>query len=441
MTSEENQTAYLPNAIPIYGAEFTADPHAVYERLRAFGPVAPVEIAPGVAAHLVIGYRAALELLHDTDTWSKDPRPWQATLPADCPILPMMMWRPNPLFSDGAVHDRYRQVIIDTFGMIEPARLRAETAHAADHLIRVFAPAGNADLVTDYARYLPLVLFNRLFGVPAHHQDRLIAPLAGMLEATSPEAATQAGTDFQTYVAELVALKQQRRGHDLISWIIDHPAGLTDEEILHHVVLTLGAGNEPTTNLISNALSRMLSDDRYYHSLTSGALTPFDAVHDVLRTEPPMANYAAHFPRHTVCFNGTWIQAHHLVLVSFAAANTAPDYLPAGPRSDGGAHLAWSAGSHACPVKQPALLIATTAIERLISHLCDLELALPREELPWRPGPFHTALATLPVSFTPVSPHQAGVNPWTPGPSSSTPPEPTSTPKPPASATTAPPSA
>ena len=105
------------------------------------------------------------------------------------------------------------------------------------------------------------------------------------------------------------------------------------------------------------------------------------------------------------------------MLVSYAAANTAPDGLPSSsegnPRTDGGAHLAWSAGPHACPVKQPALLIATTAIERLATQLCDLELTVPREQLEWRPGPFHRALAHLPASFTPLTPDQAGVTPWT----------------------------
>ncbi|MEK8172660.1 hypothetical protein NKH77_36485 [Streptomyces sp. M19] len=187
--------------------------------------MAPVEIAPGVGAYLVIGYRAALDLLHDSRTWSKDPRAWQDTLPPGCPILPMMMWRPNPLFNDGEAHSRYRRVIRDSFGMIEPHRLRAETAHSADQLIREFAAQGTADLVDDYARYLPLKLFNQLFGVPDEHGDRLVRPLGAMMEAKSPQEATRAGAEYHQYITELVALKQRERGPDLTSWYIDHPAG------------------------------------------------------------------------------------------------------------------------------------------------------------------------------------------------------------------------
>lgn len=80
---------------------FAADPHAYYAALRAQGPVGWAELAPGVPAYVVTDRRAALDLLHDPDTWSHDPRPWEATVAADSPILGMMRWRPNALFADG----------------------------------------------------------------------------------------------------------------------------------------------------------------------------------------------------------------------------------------------------------------------------------------------------------------------------------------------------
>ncbi|NUK32234.1 cytochrome P450 [Streptomyces lunaelactis] len=436
-------THYMPDPVPLYGPDYAADPHAVYARLREYGPLAPVEISPGVSAYLVTDHRAALDLLQDPDTWAKDPRRWQTTLPEDCPVLPMMKWRPNALFNDGHVHARYRSVITDSFSLIEPHLLRQQVAHAADLLIREFAATGETDLVTQYARPLPLVLFNALFGMPDHYSPRLVAALAGMFESTGSEKANNADADFEQYVMELVSLKQAQRGHDLTSWFMDHPAGLSLEEVIHQVVLTMAAGHEPTTNLISNSLSRMLSNPDYYSTLSGGALTARDAINDVLRNEPPMANYSAHFPRRNIRFHGTWIHANQLVLVSYHAANTTPDGLPADSvRTDGGAHLAWAAGPHACPVKHPALLIATAAIERLTSHLCDLELTVPRDQLSWRPGPFHRALAHLPARFTPITPDQAGVTPWTSSsPSPSTPPAATSTPKPNTSAPSAPPPA
>ncbi|POX39262.1 cytochrome [Streptomyces sp. Ru73] len=423
------------DVVRLYGPDFAADPHGIYQVLRRQGPVAQVEIAPGVTAMLVTDYRAALELLQDDATWSKDSRPWMPTVPADSPVMPMLAWRPNVFFSDGEAHDRYRQVITDSFALIEPHELRTYVHGAADRLISRFGAEGRVDLISQYARVLPLMIFNRVFGLPDSYSDRLISALADMLEGATPEQAAKANENFTGYIMELVAAKKERRGPDLTSWFMDHPAGLSDEELIHQIVITMGAGHEPTTNLIGNALARMLSDDRYYSTLSGGALTARDAINDVLWNDPPLGNYSAHFPRRDVFFHGTWIRAGQLTMVSYAAANAQFGTTPLEqPRAGGGAHLSWAAGPHACPVRNTALLIATTAIERLTAWLSDIELTVPFEQLEWRVGAFHRALAALPARFTPLTPDQAGATPWDSSPSPSTRPAPTSPARPPASA-------
>ena len=100
-----------PQPLALYGPDFAADPHGHYRRLRTHGPLAPVRIAAGIDALLVTDYQAAVDLLRDTHTFTKDPRAWQATVPADSPVLPMLGYRPTALFSDGDVHARYREAI------------------------------------------------------------------------------------------------------------------------------------------------------------------------------------------------------------------------------------------------------------------------------------------------------------------------------------------
>lgn len=402
----------------LHTEEFAADPYAVYERLRRYGSLAPVEVAPGVDALLVIDYRAALDLLHDPVTWSKDTREWQQTVPADSPLLPLLGWRPNPLHQDGDLHHRYRSAISDSFDRFPPHELRDHVSHSADTLIADFGTAGHAELMGQYARKLPLLLFNRLFGMPDSYGDHLVSAFGRMLEANDPREAAAGNAAYERYVQKLVAAKKERRDADLTSWLLDHPAGLSEEEVLHQVVLTMGIGHESTTNLVGNALARMLTDDRYYGTLSGGALTPRDAIHDVLRNEPPMANFSAHFPKRDVLFHGTRVRRGQLVLVSYAAANAQMGRSAPGEGGGalgpggGGAHLAWAAGPHACPVQGAALLVATTAIERLTAALSDIRLAVDYDELEWRSGPFHRALAELPARFTPIRPDEAGAMPW-----------------------------
>ncbi|MFD9793702.1 cytochrome P450 [Streptomyces sp. NPDC059070] len=386
---------------------FAADPHAYYAALRAQGPVGWAELAPGVPAYVVTDRRAALDLLHDTTTWSHDPRPWESTVAGDSPILGMMRWRPNALFADGDAHLRYRRTLIDAFDLVEPHDLRERVHRAVDILVGRFGPAGQADLVADFARPLMALVFNNLFGLPDSESGRLNDALGQMMEGGARAAHGEA--EYGRYVLELVAAKSARRGDDLTSRLLDHPAGLSPEEVTWQVFLTLGAGHEPTANLVSNALSRILGNPAYYSTLTSGSRPVTDAVAEVLRYETPLSNYGIHFARESLSFHGVWIQAAVPVVISYGAIGHFAEEQSAGRHHPHDAsHLSWSAGNHGCPVKQHTLLIATEAIERLTQWLPDLDPTTPRGRLTWRPGPFHRSLTALPVRFTPRTPDQPG---------------------------------
>ncbi|WP_327113511.1 cytochrome P450 [Streptomyces sp. NBC_01341] len=388
--------------LALYGPGFAADPHGHYRRLRDQGPLARVRIAPDVDALLVVDYQAAVDLLRDTDTFTKDPRAWQAGIPADSPVLPVLGHRPTALFTDGEVHARYRDAINDTLALIEPHLLRAEVTAVARRLITGFAASGSCDLIAEYARRLPLHVFTAAFGVASGATERVVRGIAGMMDSAGNAAA--AYDDLVGVVAGLVAERRSRPRRDLTTYLLQHPAGLDDDEAVRQITLIMSSGHDPTTNLIGNALLRMLGDPGYGRALHGGATTAREAIDDVLWRDPPLANMGAHYPRHDTEFHGVALRAGQLVLVSFAAANTQslPSTSDQAVRSGDGAHLAWSTGPHRCPAKQPALLMAMTAIEELTSQLCDLELAVNPGELVWRPGPFHRAPAHLPVRFTPL---------------------------------------
>ena len=81
--------------VPLYSPEFAADPQAPTAYAERFGSLVPVELVPGIRATLVIGYRTAVQILNDPDHFPADPKMWQRDIPADCPVLPMMRYRPN----------------------------------------------------------------------------------------------------------------------------------------------------------------------------------------------------------------------------------------------------------------------------------------------------------------------------------------------------------
>ncbi|MBC6469531.1 cytochrome P450 [Actinomadura alba] len=383
----------------MYGPEFAADPGRVYSYLRRWGPLAPVELAPGVPATLVVGYDAALQVLRDPATFVKDAREWQKGVPADCPVLPMMMYRPNCRNTDGEVHARLRAAVTDSLARIDLNALRGHVERTADTLISGFRGRGAADLVTEYARALPLMVFNELFGCPPDIGDRLVEGMSGIFDTVDAKKANQV---LRQAVRDLVALKRREPGADMTSWLMAHPVRLTDEEVMHQVVTLQGAGTEPEQNLIANGLRLLLSDDRFAGDLSGGSLPVEDALDEVLWTDPPLANFAITYPVRDVDFAGVLLPRNQPVVISLAGANTDPS-LASDQRVGNRAHLAWSAGPHICPAQGQARLIATVAIEQLLDALPDMELAVPADRLVWRPGPFHRALTGLPVSFPAVS--------------------------------------
>ncbi|MFD9002248.1 cytochrome P450 [Streptomyces sp. NPDC059582] len=400
-------TFSLSAPVRLWEEGFALDPDRYYAALRAQGPVGWGELAPGVPAYVVTDRRAALEVLRDTDAFSHDPRPWENTVPDDSPVLGMMRWRPNALFSDGAAHIRYRTTLIDVFDEVEPHDLRTRVHRAVNVLVSRFGPRGEADLVEDFARPLLALVLNNLFGLPDSQGDRLNEGLGKMMEGGAQAAEGEA--TYAQYVLELIAAKAERRGDDLPSRLLDHPAGLTPEEVTWQVFLTLGAGFEPTSNLLSNSLSRILGNPRYYSTLTNGARPVMDAVVEVLHHETPLANYGIYYAVRPLSFHGAWIRAAVPVVVSYGAlGHFAEREVPQERHPGDASHLSWGAGPHACPVRQHTLLLVTEAIERLTQWLPDIEPVLPREQLSWRPGPFHRSLTSLPVRFSPRSPDQPG---------------------------------
>lgn len=406
-------TAHLPK---LYGDDFAVDPVATYERLRAQGgPVHAVELAPGVESLLVTGYQAALEVLR-SPYFSKDAHRWKALeeghVPLDSPILPIMGPRKSLWFADGQEHLRLRTPVDHALGGIDPRQLRACVQRSATELIDEFAPRGEADLVAEYAGRIPMMVLTQLFGCPDHLNPRISAAFLQMVNGVDPEAAQEGLRDLVAALTELIETKRRTPGDDVTTRLLERSADVSQEELIDQLVVITGAGQVPGTAWISTAIMMLLSDDRFAGDLTGGSLTVSDALNEVLWLHAPHSNYSFVYAiedyvlRDPATGTQTRIPPGIPVTISHAAANLDPS-LPTNQsqRAANTAHLAFSAGPHACPAQDVATIIAEVAVEVMLDRLPEVELAVPACELEWRPGPFIRGLSALPVRFaaTPVT--------------------------------------
>lgn len=174
------------------------------------------------------------------------------------------------------------------------------------YLIEQFSSRGRADLIAEYAQLVPLLVFNDLFGCPAEIGDRLVYGISCLFDGVDVEKANEILTES---LFELVTLKRTQPGEDITSWLMQHEARLTDEEMIHQLVMLIEYGTEPTQNIIASALRLLLSDDKYAGGQHSAGLLVEDAINDVLWNGPPIANYAAHYPLYDVDLSGTTVRA------------------------------------------------------------------------------------------------------------------------------------
>lgn len=382
--------------IPLYEPDFAQHPHAAYQRMREqFGPLVPVDLAPGVPATLVVGYEEARRILGDPQRFPADPRRWQQSVPDACPIRPMMEWRPNALRSAGAEHARYRAANTSALGAVDQHALHAHVELVAEQTIKAFKAGGKADLLSQYAWPLAFRTLSHLLGCPDEVGHRIADGMAKIFDGVNASIGNQILTQA---VADLVALRRRQPGDDVTSRLLAHVARLNDTEMGHQLITLYGAGIEPLTNLITNTLLEMLTNSVFSGDLHAGDASVREALDSVLFRDPPLANFAMTYPTRPVDIGGFLLPADQPVVISYAACNNDPalgSHRPLGNR----AHLAWGAGPHSCPASSHAYLIAEAAILHILDALPEMDLDGHRDDLVWRPGPFHRSLVALPVTF------------------------------------------
>ncbi|MBF6184798.1 MULTISPECIES: cytochrome P450 [Nocardia] len=398
---QHGPAGHTEERIPLYTAEFVADPHLAYREMRRrYGSLAPVELAPGVPATLVIGYSTAVRILNDPNHFPADPRAWQKTVPENCPVLPMMAWLPAARNNDGPVHARYRSASAAAIDAIDVQSIYPMVEKIAITLINTFCRTGQADLVTQYAFPLVLEVLNQIVGCPEDIGRRVAAGMAARFDTVK---SAQAMPMLKEALLELIRLKREHPGDDVTSRLVQHPAQLDDVEVFAQLMSFYGAGFEAQRNLITNALLLMITDDRFRFGDVLTNLSTIDALDEVLFDDPPMANFCTTYPRQPITVDGVWLPADQPVVISLAACNNDPEIrgadTPGGSSHGNRSHLAWSTGPHACPARSVAYVTVQNAIDQLFDALPEIQLAVPAEDLRRRPGPFHRALAALPVVF------------------------------------------
>ncbi|GAA3720939.1 cytochrome P450 [Streptomyces tremellae] len=381
------------------------DPHLVYRELRdTYGPVAPVELEPGLPAWLVLGYHELLVITRQEQLFSRDPRNWHALregrIAPESPLMPMMRYHPVCYHEDGAEHRRMRVPFDEGVGRLNERAARRLIEVRCRALVARFSEEGHADLVNDYAALAPMMSLAGLFGLGPAQSEELVRTVLGVVG--SNPGSEEAYQTQHRIIGEMIARQRSAPDTDLTWTFAHHPNLVTDEERYAAMHLMLIAGNAPTISWIAQTLRMMITDPRFAARLRGGRLGVDDALDEALWREPPLNAMPARYVLHDIELGGQVLRRGDCLIMGIGAANDDPEIRPDEGEDWGNrAHLAFSAGPHRCPAQLPARLIARTAVRTVLNLLPDLELTVPAEELVPSPSPWTRVPARLPVSFTP----------------------------------------
>ncbi|MCH0542273.1 cytochrome P450 [Streptomyces sp. MUM 203J] len=394
----------------LYGPAAETDPMGLYEKLRAeHGPVAPVLLDGDVRAWLVLGYLENRDVATRATQFTRDPRIWHGWTSGEIdaetsPLVPLIGWRPDCVSADGEEHQRLRRAVTASLNQFDHRGVRRHVIRFAHQLIDEFCEDGQAELINRFTEHLPMLALTHLLGMPDAYGPRLVQTCRDLIKGSADAVALNTGL-LET-LERLVKAKRVMPGHDIASVLMDHPAGLGDDEVLHHLRLILLAGYETTANLMANVLRMVVIDPRFRGSLAGGQMTLPEAVEQVLWDEPPLMVCPGRWATGDTTLGGHEVKAGDMLLLGLAAGNADEAIRPgAAPHvHHNRAHLAFSTGAHECPGQDIARVIADTGIDILLTRLPDLGLAIPEDELTYRSSTWARHLTALPVRFAPRGP-------------------------------------
>ena len=314
----------------------------------------------------------------------------------------------NLLNMDPPQHTRIRALVSQAFTPRRVEEMRPGVQRIADRLLDTMPSGGPVDLIAAYAEPLSIGVVGEMFDVPLEDLARLRGWTDDMVTG-SREAAGAAIVSIHRFLSELVAHRRAAPGTDLLSAMIaarDEGDRLSEDELTSLAFLVLFAGYENTVNLIGNAILALLRDPDLAAVLRADpALLP-SAVDELMRHDPPAPVSIRRFTTEDLTIGEVTIPKGETVLLGLAAANrdpgrwTDPDTIDLARQEN--QHLTLGHGIHYCLGAPLARIEGPVAIASILRRLPDLTLAVPIEELRWRPTFRARGVVELPVRTAPL---------------------------------------
>jgi cytochrome P450 len=288
---------------------------------------------------------------------------------------------PSILLLDPPAHTTLRNLVSDAFTPKSIEMFKPRIREIAKRLVSKITDKGRCDIVSILSYQLPITVISEMLGVPESDSD-LFRDWSDKL-ATSLGRGPDIETNFQ--MADYFYKKIDRKSdkNDLLSRLsrveIDGRK-LTDKEIAGFAILLLVAGNETTTNLITNALLSMGENPDIYSKVRNEPESIKWVIEETLRYRSPVQS-TRRYSKIDTELEGVEIMKNDILALYLGSANRDENLFSDGEKFDPWRiekrHIAFGHGIHFCIGAPLARLESEIAINEFSKAVVSYNIEKP----------------------------------------------------------------
>jgi pimeloyl-[acyl-carrier protein] synthase len=301
------------------------------------------------------------------------------------------------LNADPPDHTRLRQLLDRDFTPGKIMQLAPHVQEITDRLLKGAGRCETFDVAEELAVPLPVTVIAELLGIPPERgaqfkqwSDAATEPFTPSSTDEEVDARNAQITEFRAYLVEQIEEKRRRPTDDFIGRLVqahDAEERLTDDELLAAVNLLLLAGNETTTNLISNATLALWKFPEQQQALRDNPALIDGAIEEFLRYDGSV-QFTGRRALGPAEFYGQKVEPEERVLLVIASANRDEDVFPNPDQLDfsreRSKHLAFGDWIHVCLGQYLARVETKAALTTLLREFPAFDLAVPEDEIVYR---------------------------------------------------------
>ena len=292
-----------------------------------------------------------------------------------------------PLLSDDPPrHTKLRALVNRAFTSRTLKDIETDINTLSRSLVKAMSIGTPVDIAEAFTIQLPVAVISQMMGIPVERGDdfkRWSDALTGTSEAANMEERMPDIIEMAAFFSALIPQRRANPGEDLISKVVNAEVDgeqLSDEDITGFCMLIMIAGNETTTNLLSNLLHYAASNPGLWEELRSDRSKIDAAVEEILRYDAPV-QFVFRTVTEDMNLHGQTLSAGDIAILLMGSANRdtaqheAPDEfrLDRAPNS----HLTFGHGIHFCIGAPLGRMEARIGLEALLDRFSAVRHASP----------------------------------------------------------------